>query len=408
MKEKQIATYLECRKTFFGRIKYFLKSKKNKKKEDTKEQITEKQEEEKVEKQEEFLQKDYYTIEDIVQIYKELDEKSSKVKNFELDINALKNKIKSMEIKINNANQYIEEIDKHEKNIFEFWKFTNKDENLLLNEGEKQVENTTKKIEKVYDYKEDIEEVGNIIDKAVRQNFNKNELDYIYLLTTNIFEVIKKFEDEELLQQSLENLKQEIDTTERLFSTEKDIFGNLSEDATKIKVLGNKKHREIAKDKIKILEIDNNTTIEEYKNKIASINENIKKYIDEAKSIISIPIYIAIPNKEKLEGLQTFSINPEEAINNCKAEGEIYLHKINIKQGNPLIFFSNSVYFENNNKTLPYGMNMGTRGVINVNNYKIKNTTKDEFRINHLVADKYSTKKILLNEYEIIQNEEEN
>ena len=43
-----------------------------------------------------------------------------------------------IERKIKNANIYLNEIDLHKKSIFEFWKFTNKDELPSLNEGEEE------------------------------------------------------------------------------------------------------------------------------------------------------------------------------------------------------------------------------------------------------------------------------
>ena len=61
-----------------------------------------------------------------------------------LDINALKLKIKNLKKKIENASNYIKEIDEHKKSIFEFWKYTNKDEVQSLDEGEEEEVNVTK------------------------------------------------------------------------------------------------------------------------------------------------------------------------------------------------------------------------------------------------------------------------
>jgi len=50
-----------------------------------------------------------------------------------------------------------------------------------------------------------------------------------------------------------------------LFSSEDfDIFGGMTEDKTKINTLGNTKHREIKKSKFRLLEINKNTTNEQY------------------------------------------------------------------------------------------------------------------------------------------------
>lgn len=408
MKEKQIATYLECRKTFFGRVKYFLKAKKMKKGQIHKkvEEQNEVIEEPKIEVQKrEFLEKEYYTIEDIVRIYKDLDVITGTVKNLKLDISALENKIKNVETKISNANLYIDEIDTHEKNIFEFWRFTNKDESLLLNQGTEDKEASKKKIKKVYNYKEDLEEIGNLIDKNTRKVFSKQELDNLYILTTDIFDIIKKIDDKEVLQESLNKLKQEAENERILFNKEKlDIFGNMVEDHTKTKILGNKKHRETIKDKLKILDINKDTTVEEYKDRLFKVIDNVNKCIEKAKSLIAIPVYIASNEKIDIKGIQRFYINPEDAINEFENDKEINLYKINLKEETSVIYFSNSVYYDNYNKTLPLGMNMGTRGVINIDQYELKQVYKDEVRINELVSEfKVNIKKIHTYEYEILE-----
>ena len=57
------------------------------------------------------------------------------------------NKEDNLTKKIENAELYIYEIEKHKKSIFEFWKFTNKDEISTLTQGE-QEELPKTKIEK--------------------------------------------------------------------------------------------------------------------------------------------------------------------------------------------------------------------------------------------------------------------
>ena len=52
-----------------------------------------------------------------------------------MDINALKLKNLNLTKKIENATAFIEEIDSHKKSIFEFWKYSNKDEVQALQKG---------------------------------------------------------------------------------------------------------------------------------------------------------------------------------------------------------------------------------------------------------------------------------
>lgn len=408
-KEKQIATYLEYKKTFFGRVKYFFKAKKMKKEanlvKETEEIVEQVPKAETVKTQ--FITKEYYTIDDIVKIYKDLDIIKSYVKNLELDTNALINKIENMENKIKNATAYIEEIDKHEKSIFEFWKFANKDESLMLNEGNIIEDISKNKIEKVYSYEEDMEEIGELVDKTQRK-FTEQEKDAIYIGTTDLINVLNNLDNKDILEKSLAGLKEEANNRRILFSTDKmDIFGETEDDNTKIKILGNKKHRETAKDRLKILEINNDTIIEEYKEKLTKILDTIKQCIENVKEAISIPIYIEEERIDELNGLKVFDMNLEEIIQNSENK-EINIYKINTKSINKVIYFSNCIYYNNYNKTLPLGMNVTTKCLLDIDKNKLKKISRDDFRISTQIDEfKVNTKKVSIYEYEIVEENDD-
>lgn len=408
-KEKQIATYLEYKKTFFGRVKYFFKAKKMKKEtnlvKETEEIVEQVPKSETVKTQ--FITKEYYTIDDIVKIYKDLDIIKSYVKNLELDTNALINKIENMENKIKNATAYIEEIDKHEKSIFEFWKFANKDESLMLNEGNIIEDISKNKIEKVYSYEEDMEEIGEIVDKTQRK-YTEQEKDAIYIGTTDLINVLNNLDNKDIIEKSLESLKEEANNRRILFSTDKmDIFGETEDDNTKIKILGSKKHRETAKDRLKILEINNDTTIEEYKEKLTKILDTIKQCIENVKESISIPVYIEEERIDELNGLKVFDMNLEEIIQNSENK-EINIYKINTKSINKVIYFSNCIYYNNYNKTLPLGMDVSTKCLLDIDKNKLKKISRDDFRISTQIDEfKVNTKKVSIYEYEIVEENDD-
>lgn len=408
-KEKQIATYLEYKKTFFGRVKYFFKAKKMKKEvnlvKETEEIVEQIPKGETLKMQ--FINKDYYTIDDIVKIYKDLDIIKSYVKNLELDTNALINKIENMENKIKNATAYIEEIDKHEKSIFEFWKFANKDDSLMLNEGSIIEDVSKNKIEKVYDYVEDMEEIGELVDKTQRK-FTEQEKDAIYIGTTDLINVLNHLDNNDIIEKSLDTLKEETNNRRILFSTDKmDIFGEMADNNTKIKVLGGKKHRETAKDILKILEINTDTTIEEYKEKLIKILATIKQCIENVREAISIPVYIKAEKIDELNDLKVFDINLEEIIQNS-GNKEINIYKINVKSSNKVVYFSNCIYYNNYNKTLPLGMDVGTKCLLNIDKDKLKKVSKDDFRISTQTDDfKVNTKKVNIYEYEIMEENDD-
>ncbi|MBO5479481.1 MAG: hypothetical protein J6A04_07385 [Clostridia bacterium] len=414
-KERLIATYLECKKTFFGKVKYFFKAKKLKKNLKTKINQQEKEETREIKEEQapkdyiKFIDKEYYTIEDIIDISKKLDDILQTVKNLELDSEAQKRKILSLSKKIENASLYIEEIDKHEKSIFEFWKFANKDEQTLLQAPQEEVTNDNNKLEKVFDYKEDLEEIGKLIDKKQRALFSKEETDAIYIATTELLDILNNYENEEAFQKSLEDLKEQAQEERMLFNKENfDFFGNVAEDNTKIQLLAGKKHRESKKDKFKILDITKNLNLEEYKDKMLEVLKQIYDSFEKSSSPVSIPVYCVLNEGFKERPMQICYINPEEAILDKGQEKKIELYRFNIKEEMPIIYFTNSIYYDNYNKTLPQGMDIGTKCLIHLGKCELDLKQKDSFRITNLEDEfKLATSEIKVYEYDIRKKEEE-
>ena len=70
----------------------------------------------------------------------------------------------------------------------------------------------------------------------------------------------------------------------------------------------------------------------------------------------------------------------------------------------PIIFYSNCVYYDNTNKTLPIGMNVDTKGLIDMSKFTFNQKTKDYFRINEELDEKTTKiRKIIIYEYNVEQ-----
>lgn len=416
-KEREISVFLECKKTFIGKLKYFFKRKKSKKdNKEIKEEKAETKKEEKAEIIEEKTDKPYYTIEDLIRVTRRLNNKIENNKNLKLDIKALENRIKMIENRIKNANQYLEEIDKHNKSIFEFWKFANKDNLKALNEARKIKEEENKiKLEKTFDYEEDFEKIGKKVDKEQRKSLKKEECDAVYLTTTEILDlinIINKYDkigklpkdDSEKIRASLKELQEISEKEKVLFTTEDfDIFGGLTDDKTKIKQISGKKHREIEKNKFRILDITKNTTYEQYKNNLKNVANNLNKAMEKSNSIINMSIYKASKKEIKDDGFEVFHINPENAIKDMNEESTIYLYRMNIKEKMNLLYLSNIIYFDNYNETLPTGMDISDKVLINTRDYEKVAIKSEEFRINDEKDEiNVTNKKVIVYEYDII------
>ena len=408
-KEKQISTFLECKKTFLGKFKYYFKYSKKNKKSKVK-QIPEKQEENdenqiKEENQEIIKpkrKKSNYTIEELIDIYKVINSKENELKNILMDLNSLKLKNKNMTKKIENATAFIEEIDKHKKSIFEFWKYSNKDEMTTLPEGEQEEVNIVNKIEKTFDYEEDIEKFGKTMDKMQRKLLNKLETYSTYNMTTKVLELVKKIKINDYLPKDIETelkeIKKEATQEKALLENEEfDIFGGLSQDNTKISKIKNKKHRELPKDMFNILEIGKNTKQIGFKLTIENVISNVKKALEKVVIPESLPVYKAIID-DKLDDrmFNIFNINPENEIAEAirKEGNKINFYKLNLKEGSNAISFTNCIFYDNQNKTLPVGQDLSTKMLVDVSNLVLKLKNKNTFKIAELEDEKDEFSKV--------------
>lgn len=424
-KEKQISTFLECKKTFFGKFKYYFKYSKKSKKGNLKKDIVEDIKEEKeakienqTHKKKKKIEKEKYTIEELIELYKEYEMNETELKNIIMDVNAIKLKNKNMAKKIENATSFIQEIDSHKRSIFEFWKYSNKDEVATLAEGEEEEVNIIKKVTKVFDYNEDIEKFGKTMDKVQRKSLTKSETDSIYLTTTNILPILNKIKNNKILPKDIENnlkdMKKEAKENNALNVVEEfDIFGGIAQDGTKVSKIANKNHRENAKDKFNILEINKNTKQIGYKLGLETIVDNIKKALDKVVIVDDLPIYKILDN-EKLDEKQIniFNINPEnEVYSKIKEKGNKFnLYKINVKRGMNGISYTNIIFYDNQNKTLPVGQDISTNILIDFSNVKLELKNKNIFKITNIEDEKDDFSKVTIKtvnvfEYDVILNE---
>ena len=356
-----------------------------------------------------------YTIENILELYKELEDRENELKNIKLDINALKLKKKNMEKKIQNATLYIEEIDSHKKSIFEFWRYSNKDEVASLAEGEAEEINIIKKIEKVFDYKEDLEKFGIKMDKMQRKILSKEELDSIYLTSTNLLSILNKVKLNEVMPKEIEATLKELkkeEAAEKIFtkSEEFNIFGGISKDTTKVSKINNKEHRELPKDKFNILDLSKNTKQIGFKLSLEKAIENIKKALEKIIIPEELPVYM-ITEETSLDAkkLNVFNINPEKEIeeNITKKETKLNLFKLNLKEKANAISFTNSVFYDNQNKTLPVGQDLSTKILVDLSKLKLKVKNKSKFKIVQFEDEKDDFSKVNIKTIQVTEYDTE-
>ena len=428
-RQRQIATFLECKKTFFGKVKYFFKRKKETKSEVKPLKKISHVEEKKDESLQELYElKQKYTIEDLIDICTKLDEIKKENLNLSLDIKAIETKKEILSKKIDNADLYIKEIDKHKKSIFEFWKFISKDEMQTLSEADEKEEKETTKMKKYFNYETDLEELGKIVDEVQRRKLSKNETDAIFAIRqvpasfkelekeneTDVEIFIEENEEKAKdskakrkklnpLEKDLENLKKEYEKDIKIINVKDfDIFGGLVEDHTKIKEINNTKHREIEKDKYKVLNVNLDTDIKVYTQNIESYMTLIKEALNKIQTPYDMSVY-GITTKKSISGINVYNINPLDALQNelLGKKSRIFMSKVNIKEGDSAVFYSNIMFYDNFNKTLPVGMNLSSEVLIDVDKINLRFVKEDSFYINYRIDEfDFGTKEVIVYEYE--------
>ena len=411
-KEKQISTFLECKKTFFGKVKYFFKysGKKSKNKQESIEKIDEEIEVSK-EREEEKIKKQY-TLDELIQKGKKAYEVTTNLKNTKMDINAIKLKNLNLVKKIENATAYISEIDSHKKSIFEFWKYTNKDEIKALEEAEEE-QIHIKAHSKIFDYEEDFDEFGTTMDKIQRKVYTKEELDCVYLATTNQLEIMNKLKTDSItakeLEQHLKKIKKDLQEEKDVTEEDAiDIFGGLAEDTRKITKLANKSHREQPKNKYSILRISKALKTVEYKAALNYATDIIEEIINRTELDQEVAGYKCIPEEENIDTneLNVFNLDADKEIEKALKEsetGKINLYKMNFAKGVKAIAFSNCVYYDNQNKTLPEGMDKDTRILAKILDADITLQNKKVIRVGMLENDKDDAAKLIIKTINVLE-----
>ena len=376
MQEKQIVMFLDCKKSFFKKLTYFFKSKKfvmpkldNKIDKKLKDELGANSLEDELSKKNEINLNGSYTIKDLVSAFNRANEEEIKARAVRGDIKALKLKKENYARKIENAKKYIDEIESHKKSIFEFWKFSNKDELPALSDGEGSNSNETKTSNNL-----DRDVLGTMADSLQRQKLSDEEINALYLfyVMPETFNRISKtyakneIEDTKKIENDiLEGLKNK---------TSKRSLDNLINDYRIVKKINSKEHRENERNEIAILRINENTTVEEFKDRIVHFQNVLESAYNKIYSITNMPVYIKksdAPNEFILG-----DINPENLIGENTEGQEIELVKIDLGKEAHVLYLSNIVFFDNQNKTLPIGMDLSSKVVIKLNetpkDYKYK------------------------------------
>lgn len=384
MQEKQIVMFLQCKKSFFKRLSYFFKSKKF-----TTPKINEENKQEENNDIMEVETGGAYTISELVSIVIQANKIETKARDIKADISSLKIKKENLARKIKNASNYITEIEKHKKSIFEFWKFSNKDALPALEMGE--IREESKRVQGVFNTNKDLEVLGTKADECQRRKLSSEECNAIYIANKDL-NLINFTQDDKILETELKKLKSRLNKSG-------EILDNLLDNYSEGKKINNKEHRESSRNELRILKISEETKLDEFRNEIQDKKTLLKEAYNKIRAIEDIDIYI-----RELDMKNEYcigEINPKKILE--ETDKNLKLYKVKLKQDQHLIYFSNIIFFTNNNQTLPLGMDISTKVLIKTPQIDYEKTNKED--INILIKEddfNYKTRQI-----EIIKTNQE-
>lgn len=451
----EIVKYLNIKDSFFGRFKYFfqnsllskrvLKTKKRdeigiitldqKEKKKLQNKLNEEIENE-IKKVDSSLNKEDFlkqkelknvTIEDVTKIYKIYIKLYEKTKNLVNDINAAKLFLINIDRKIENAVKYLEEIEFSKRSIFSFWKFTNKDNVKALKESdeikmphektkeERQVKELEEKKEKLFNFDMDFETFAEEKDQINRKKLSKDEINAAFV-TYNILDglnIIHKNEEEkdkEELEKKLKLLKQNFKNQENYIGEEYNIFGQ-NEKAENVRYMKDKSFREKDRNIFKAINFNKNITVEEYIEILKNIDKNLQSALKKINTDQKISLYFIEDNinydLNKNKEYKIVNLDVQDELKKYKDnKKELKLIKLNIKSGIGIIYLTNIIFYNNENNTLPEGMENSRSAIINLEKIKLKEIKTEELYLNNYFDKEYNiNKEVPYDMYEKIVSE---
>ena len=93
-----------------------------------------------------------------------------------------------------------------------------------------------------------------------------------------------------------------------------------------------------------------------------------------------------------------------------RGEGALNLIKINFKEDMPLLYYTNIIYYDNTNQTLPEGMNFSSKVLIDTSKFEFELIGQTRFRTNNYFRESKNlilpkSKDIFVYEYDVKMKE---
>ena len=287
--------------------------------------------------------------------------------------------------------EYIKEISIEKKSLIGFFKYTNKDRKDTISKPE--TEFKEEKLYKTFNYELDFLKFAEDIDRDIRKKLDSSEISSIYLAINGMLKYMNKYReyiknnekeerDSNNSTQNIEEYYQELELylkeLKNMYilaygenTVDYDIFGN-SQNFKTTRYLRERAFREEDRELYKEMKFKKDMNLEELKDIIKENLDKIQNALSKIKIDMEVDIY-KIGNwtsKLKEKNIEIYNLNiNEEKINIGKEDKTYNLYHLNIPAESNMLPLTNIVFYTNNNKTLPEGMDVSTQVIIDMSKY---------------------------------------
>jgi len=126
----------------------------------------------------------------------------------------------------------------------------------------------------------------------------------------------------------------------------------------------------------------------------------IESAVEKSEVDIKLNVFFASIGALNNQKYSILYINPKNALDTIKDQDKINLYNIKLTENTKAVALTNIIYYDNNNITLPLGMNVTDKVLVDMSKLKLEPKKQKLFRINQEVNDiEVKTKIICVYEY---------
>ena len=150
--------------------------------------------------------------------------------------------------------------------------------------------------------------------------------------------------------------------------------------------------------------INAQTTYDDYKGMLKERKNLLQEAFHKIKTPYDISVYKVLDKEEEFLGYPVFDINPNTEIPKSNKKKKV-LYKVNLKEKDEVLFYTNIMYYHNDNKTLPEGMDLSTNVLLNLEKYELVELKETDFNRLTVEEENPTIENIEVIECELVKRE---